>query len=106
MFCPKCGSILLPKKEGDKTIYVCSCGFKSEKGAKTIIKEASKKEEKKLEVIENDESESVMPIIKVKCPKCHNGEAYFWEVQTRAGDEPATKFMKCTKCKHVWRDYS
>lgn len=96
----------MPKKEGDKTIFACSCGFTSEKGVEPLLKEVSKKEEKKLEVIENDESESVMPIIKVKCPKCYNGEARFWEVQTRAADEPATKFMKCTKCKHVWRDYN
>jgi DNA-directed RNA polymerase subunit M len=106
MFCPKCGSILIPKKEGGQTKFSCSCGYKSKTGAETIIKEKNKKEEKKLEIIEKDESETVMPIIKVKCPKCNNSEAHFWEVQTRAADEPATKFMKCTKCRHVWRDYS
>ena len=106
MFCPKCSSILLPKKEGNETIFICSCGYKSNKGADTIIKEKQKEDKPKLEVIENDETASVMPIIKAKCPKCHNSEAYFWEVQTRAADEPATKFMKCTKCKHTWRDYS
>jgi len=106
MFCPKCGSILMPKKEGNKTMFVCLCGFKSKKGAETIIKETSTKDEHKLEVIEKDETESVMPKIKAKCPKCHNTEAHFWEVQTRAADEPATKFLKCTKCKHIWRDYS
>ncbi|MEK6946569.1 MAG: transcription factor S, partial [Nanoarchaeota archaeon] len=31
--------------------------------------------------------------------------AYFWLVQTRAGDEPETKFLKCEKCGHTWRDY-
>ncbi|MBD3310349.1 transcription factor S, partial [Candidatus Woesearchaeota archaeon] len=46
------------------------------------------------------------PVTKAECPKCHNKEAYYWEVQTRAADEPPTKFLKCTKCKHIWRDYS
>ncbi|MBI2108536.1 transcription factor S, partial [Candidatus Woesearchaeota archaeon] len=31
--------------------------------------------------------------------------AYFWLVQTRAGDEPETKFLRCEKCSHTWRDY-
>jgi len=60
---------------------------------------------KSVEIIDSDEELKAMPIMKVECPKCHNHEAYFWEVQTRAADEPATKFQKCTKCKHVWRDY-
>ncbi len=96
----------MPKKEGNKTLFVCSCGFKSSKGAETVIKETSAKEGPKLEVIEKDETEFIMPKIKARCSKCHNTEAHFWEVQTRAADEPATKFLKCTKCKHIWRDYS
>jgi len=106
MFCKKCGSILLPKKEGSETIFSCSCGFKSKKASETVIKEKSAKNEVKVEIIEKDEALDSMPITKAKCSKCHNTEAYFWEVQTRAADEPATKFLKCTKCKHIWRDYS
>ena len=33
-------------------------------------------------------------------------KSYFWMMQTRGSDEPETKFYKCEKCKHVWRDYS
>ncbi|MCE4604188.1 MAG: transcription elongation factor [Aeropyrum sp.] len=30
-FCPKCGGVMLPKREGDKTLLVCnSCGYKME----------------------------------------------------------------------------
>ena len=37
--------------------------------------------------------------------ECGLGKARFWLVQTRASDEPETKFFKCEKCKHTWRDY-
>lgn len=107
MFCPKCKSLMMPKKVGPKTMLVCRCGHKEEQ---------AKKEEPKKDTAAEDDDEGfnigvvetefeVYPITKAECPKCHNLEAYFWEVQTRSADEPATKFMKCTKCKHTWRDY-
>ena len=37
------------------------------------------------------------------CPRCENNKAYFMMIQIRGGDEPATKFFKCTKCKYNWR---
>ncbi len=106
MFCPKCGSILIPKKEADKTISVCSCGYKSEDKEAGKMKETIKRKSHRVEVIENKDKYETLPKMKAECPKCHNNEAYFWEVQTRAADEPATKFLKCTNCKHVWRDYN
>jgi len=106
MFCKKCGSILLPKKEGNKTISSCSCGYRSQDKNAGKIKEAIKDESHKVEVIEDKEKYETLPKMKAECPKCHNNEAHFWEVQTRAADEPATKFLKCTKCKHTWRDYN
>ena len=82
---------------------ICSCGYFSE--APAVVKEEVKKKEG-IAVVEDEEAEVVHPIEPtVECPKCGNKGAYFWEVQTRAGDEAATKFFKCTKCKHIWRDY-
>ena len=106
MFCPKCGSILIPKKEGSKTISTCSCGYKSKGEGVGQLKEEVKDTSSKVEVVDTADDMKAMPKMKVECPKCHNHEAGFWEVQTRASDEPATKFMKCTKCKHIWRDYN
>ncbi|HZX44474.1 MAG TPA: transcription factor S [Candidatus Nanoarchaeia archaeon] len=98
---------MMPTKEGEKTILVCrSCGAKSADKDGGKIKETSKEETSKVEVIENKDAFETLPKMKVECPKCHNSEAFFWEVQTRASDEPATKFMKCTKCAHIWRDYN
>ena len=45
-------------------------------------------------------------IFVAECPKCGHRTAYFWLVQTRAGDEPETKFLRCEKCGHTWRDYN
>lgn len=93
----------MPKKDGNKKIIVCSCGYKSKDVQEATVSEQVKKQ-KEVEVIE--EEKEIHPITEAECPKCHNKEAYFWEVQTRAADEPPTKFMKCTKCRHIWRDYS
>jgi|TARA_Y100000031_G_C8105721_1_gene330866 DNA-directed RNA polymerase subunit M len=103
MFCPKCGSVLLPKKEGSKKALVCSCGYKSGDVEKTKLTESVTKKSKEVEVIEKEIE--TLPKTKVECPKCEHKEAYFWTVQTRAGDEPETKFHKCVKCNHIWRDY-
>jgi len=102
IFCPKCGSLLKPKIEGSKKFLVCSCGYKSEtKGFQ--LKETNKKETQKIEVAE--ERMNALPKTKAKCPKCGNNEAYWWMVQTRAADEAATRFLRCTKCRHTWREY-
>ncbi len=102
-FCPKCGTILMPKKEKNKIYFSCRCGYienpeKVEKVIQII------KKEKEIETLEKEIE--VHPLTTdTECPKCGNTTAYYWEVQTRASDEPATKFLKCEKCKHIWRDY-
>ena len=104
MFCPKCGSILMPKKENNKKMMVCSCGYKTTDISSATLKETIVKKEEKIEVIDKGELQT-LPKTKAKCPKCGYEEAYYWLVQTRAGDEPETKFLKCVKCEHTWRDY-
>ena len=99
LFCPKCSSLMMPTKEGMK----CKCGYKQEGQLK--FAETKKKEERSFEVI-GDEEEKTLPIMEAKCHKCGNEEAYYTLQQTRAGDEPETKFLKCTKCGNRWRDYS
>ena len=105
MFCPKCGSLLRPKVEGSKKILYCSCGYKSkDKKLEAKIKETVQSGKPSIGVITTDH-EHTLPITKADCSQCRNTEAYYWLVQTRAGDEPETKFLRCTKCKHTWRDY-
>ena len=103
MFCPKCGSVLLPKKEGNKKVIVCSCGYKSDNIELTKITETVTKKEKEVEVIEKEIE--ILPKTDAKCDKCGHKTAFFWTLQTRSGDEPETKFLRCEKCRHTWRDY-
>lgn len=100
MFCPKCGSILVPDK--NKQLSCSSCRYKAAKSKDLAIKEEMK-QQKALEVI--DKKIETNPKIGMECPKCKNGEAYYWTVQTRAADEAETQFFECTKCHHRWRKY-
>lgn len=102
MFCPKCGSLLKPNKEKKKTL-ICSCGYKS-KSEGMSVKETIESKNKNIDVV--DREIETLPKTDAECPKCHHRTAYYWLVQTRAGDEPETKFLKCEKCKHIWRDYN
>lgn len=104
IFCPKCGSLLKPKTEKKKKVLACSCGYSTKDLGAAEIKEKITKEEKEVDVV--DEDHNIHPETDAKCPKCGNDRAYFWTRQMRAGDEPETKFLKCTKCKHIWRDYN
>ena len=103
IFCPKCGSLLRPKDKGGKKILYCNCGFsKSPDGESTQLKEKVDST-RKVEVMETI---NVYPKIKIKCEKCDNNAAYYWTQQTRGADEPETRFFKCTKCNHTWREYA
>lgn len=102
MFCKKCGSLLVPKKVNNKTVLSCSCGYSSQEGM-TRTEKVLKKENTDIKIKEQEIE--INAKVEEKCPKCGYHEAYFWEQQTRAPDEAATKFFKCVKCKHVWKDY-
>lgn len=103
IFCPKCGSLLKPRTEKKKKVLACSCGYTTKDLGAAEIKEKITKEEKEVEVVSEDEN--ILPETDAKCPECGNDRAYYWTQQMRAGDEPETKFLKCKKCKHIWRDY-
>lgn len=103
MFCKKCGSILMPKKVDGVSVMACSCGYTEDMSGNPFQEKIEKKSEDV--AISEDDKES-LPVTNEECSECGNDKAYYWLVQTRAGDEPETKFLKCTECKHTWRDYS
>jgi len=103
LFCPKCKSIMMPKKVGAKTVFACSCGHTSEAGVATITESVKKPEQREVAAVEKEVE--IHAKTDAECPTCKHKEAYTWDKQTRAGDEPPTKFFKCLKCKHTWRDY-
>jgi transcription factor S len=98
-FCPKCGAVLIQKRKN----YGCArCEYSTKDKLK--IKTSEKIEEKnKVAVIKKEMN--TLPIVNERCKECGNDKAYFWTIQTRAGDEAETKFFKCTKCDHTWREY-
>ena len=99
MFCPKCGSMLVPKATENGKVMSCSCGYTSSE--KPSMKEKVRRSE---DVFVVEEEHSVNPVVDMECPKCKNPKAENWSQQMRAGDEPETIFYKCTKCKHTWRE--
>ena len=103
MFCPKCGLLMKPKKSNEKRVLACSCGFVEKKPEEVKLTEGMPKV-KDIEVVEKLDYET-LPMMEAECPKCGHKKAYYWLQQTRAGDEAETRFLKCEKCKHMWREY-
>jgi DNA-directed RNA polymerase subunit M len=105
IFCPKCGSLLVPKGEGNRKVLACSsCSYKTYETKQAVIREEIVQKQPAVDIIEKEIE--TLPLIEAECPKCGHKKAYFWTIQTRAADEPETKFFKCEKCKHTWRDYN
>lgn len=111
-FCPECGGLLLPKKEGGKVVlkcrkcnYVRSVSSAGEESSKeyTLPQHIPHSPKDKTVIIE--EEIKTMPTTRAECPKCGCKKAYYWHVQTRRADEAATSFFRCTECGHTWREY-
>lgn len=99
-FCPKCGAVLVQKTKN----YGCPrCNYSTKDRVKINTSEKIN-ERGEVAVISSKDSHT-LPKITETCKKCGNKTAYFWTVQTRSGDEAETKFFKCTKCEHTWREY-
>jgi DNA-directed RNA polymerase subunit M len=112
-FCPDCGTRLTSsrKKEGSKTVIrlVCQkCGYiKPEKhNPADAAKKIARTKKEVITVIRKEDDVRTLPTQKIACPKCGNNTAYFWQVQTRGGDEGSTLFFRCTKCDHTFREYT
>ncbi len=105
LFCPKCGSLMTPKVEKGKKVLSCACGYTNKKispeeaRVKEVVKAAHSGS---YDIVSEDDT--TLPVTEALCPDCGHDKAYWWSKQTRASDEPETKFLKCEKCKNIWRD--
>ena len=103
--------MLAPKNIDGKMVMACpkcGTGIKELTDANKVVSQEIKhdKVEEEMVVIENPDALNTMPIKVMHCPKCKkNLDAQWWTVQTRSGDEAPTRFYRCTKCKHTWREY-
>jgi DNA-directed RNA polymerase subunit M len=107
-FCDKCGGLFIPKKSKTKVMLICRrCGKKKyAKGKKSMkLTVSTVKKVKKIVVVSKKQKFEALPKTTAQCPKCENSKAFWWMQQTRAADEAPTRFHKCTKCGHVWREY-
>jgi DNA-directed RNA polymerase subunit M len=106
-FCPKCETRL--KKGAGGTSLVCpKCQYIKPRSNKTMEKKSQESDSDLLVMEENDikESRELESTVNIDCEKCHNQEGVSWTFQTRSADEPETKFYRCIKCNHTWRDYT
>ncbi|AEB94531.1 MAG: transcription factor S [Metallosphaera sp.] len=107
-FCPKCKSMMTPRKINGNVIYKCvKCGYEDEGPRSQIISSKVKHSETERTIVIEDQQlpAGTQKMRGVLCSKCGNDEVYFWMLQTRAADEPPTRFYKCTRCGKVWREY-
>jgi DNA-directed RNA polymerase subunit M len=115
-FCLNCGSRLVPQKiktnDSDALRLICKrCGYKKEGVGKFIEPTAYRviqhSPQQLVAVIGREEAElRTLPTINIECPNCGNNKAYVWLVQTRGSDESSTQFMRCTRCRYTYREYS
>lgn len=107
-FCEKCGGLLIPHKSGKSITLVCrSCGKKKVTKLKKEfkVKTTTNKNAEKIVVLDKKSKFETLPVTRAQCPKCENTQAFWWMQQTRSIDEPSTRFYRCTRCKHTWREY-
>jgi len=103
-FCPKCEVKL---KKSISGLQCSKCGYTEGQKVNNTKKTVGEKEpDFSLLAFEGNEGEESYSTIKMDCAKCGHDQAVWWMFQTRSADEPTTRFYRCQKCKHTWRDYS
>ncbi len=105
-FCPKCRSIMRPVKVQNRNVLRCvKCGYEEEANGASLTVKTTVERAPTATPIAIADSTQQLPKTRAICPKCGNEEAYYWIQQTRAADEPPTRFYKCTRCGFTWREY-
>jgi transcription factor S len=95
----KCGSMMMP--QGGGKLKCRSCGKIVDKKLKKITTKKEKSD--KMLIVEKQSTH--LPETDKECPECKHGKAYWMILQTRSSDEPPTRFFRCKKCSHTWREY-
>lgn len=108
-FCPNCGGMILPQKDGDDedapiVLKCTTCGYDSSEVDKTEYSVDKKVESSETVIMRGDES-GLRSTVREICPKCGHDRASYELLQTRSADEAPTRFFTCEKCGYKWRGY-
>ena len=99
---------MVPEKNSEgRVVWKCrKCGVSEETKSRKLIVKEEINEIADVPIVDMEANQDKMSTIEIKCNKCKNNKAMWWMQQTRSGDEPATRFFKCVKCGHTWREYA
>lgn len=108
-FCDDCGGMLVSEKKDGETVMQCrDCGNIQDVDSEDMKVTEEKEEDPKdrLNVNEDGDDESTRPTTEKECQECGEETQHeWWMKQTRASDEPATRFYKCKECGNVYKVY-
>ena len=111
-FCLDCGDLLDFEKINNNSVKCQKCGGETKldniknhyietydkyESSKIWMNKLKNKEDKLREEQKNERN-----IIDEKCPKCGNGQMYYYSMQTRSVDEGSTIFYECVKCHYKY----
>ncbi|MFB6244781.1 MAG: RPA12/RPB9/RPC11 RNA polymerase family protein [Candidatus Nanohaloarchaea archaeon] len=109
----ECGGMLVSEKhEGEKVMECRSCGkiHDTEGESLKITEEKEEDPMDRLNVSKSEDEETLRATTEKECPNCSSDkedekEHEWWMEQTRASDEPPTRFYECTECGNVHKEY-
>lgn len=96
-FCPKCKSILIPKKGKAHEYLFCKiCGYESRKKSDLKSKEKIPKKEFRKEGVVKDKN--IFATYPNKCKKCGYNKAEIINQGVKYSDEESSVLLRCGKC--------
>lgn len=103
-FCPRDGTLLMLDDMDGSTRFFCHLCPYMYRIRTPVVYEVRPERKAVDDVMGGEEAWANVDKADAVCPKCANGEAYFFQLQIRSADEPMTTFYKCTSCGHRWKD--
>ncbi|EKX38722.1 DNA-directed RNA polymerase III subunit RPC11 [Guillardia theta CCMP2712] len=107
MFCPYCANLLVVEPASQGMRFACKTCPYEHKILKKIKKTTPLEQKKVDDVLGDSFANASMTDVIGGCPKCGHPKAYFFSIQIRSADEPATRFYRCARgaeCTYTWKE--